>query len=134
MGPSVRRLYEQGKSVNGAGINCSFAVQQVTLLLLCLLVWSCPQTDGLAYRQTVWPTDSRRMLRTSAISCSSVVEPDMMPCGVLVFARWSCLQTDGLAYRQTVWPTDRQSGLQTAGGFQGHVGCHAAVLSNLTQC
>lgn len=30
MGPSVRRLYEQGKSVNGAGINCSFAVQQVS--------------------------------------------------------------------------------------------------------
>lgn len=28
MGPSVRRLYEQGKEVNGAGINCSFAVQQ----------------------------------------------------------------------------------------------------------
>jgi len=28
MGPSVRRLYEQGKSVNGAGINCSFAIQQ----------------------------------------------------------------------------------------------------------
>ena len=28
MGPSVRRLYEQGKSVNGAGINCSFAVHQ----------------------------------------------------------------------------------------------------------
>jgi ketol-acid reductoisomerase len=26
MGPSVRRLYEQGKSVNGAGINSSFAV------------------------------------------------------------------------------------------------------------
>ena len=30
MGPSVRRLYEQGKSVNGAGINCSFAVHQVS--------------------------------------------------------------------------------------------------------
>lgn len=29
MGPSVRRLYEQGKTLNGAGINCSFAVQQV---------------------------------------------------------------------------------------------------------
>lgn len=29
MGPSVRRLYEQGKEVNGAGINCSFAVHQV---------------------------------------------------------------------------------------------------------
>jgi hypothetical protein len=29
MGPSVRRLYEQGKTVNGAGINCSFAVEQV---------------------------------------------------------------------------------------------------------
>ncbi len=28
MGPSVRRLYEQGKSVNGAGINSSFAVEQ----------------------------------------------------------------------------------------------------------
>jgi ketol-acid reductoisomerase len=28
MGPSVRRLYEQGKEVNGAGINCSFGVQQ----------------------------------------------------------------------------------------------------------
>lgn len=28
MGPSVRRLYEQGKEVNGAGINTSFAVQQ----------------------------------------------------------------------------------------------------------
>ena len=31
MGPSVRRLYEQGKSVNGAGINASFAVHQVRL-------------------------------------------------------------------------------------------------------
>jgi ketol-acid reductoisomerase len=28
MGPSVRRLYEQGKEINGAGINCSFAVFQ----------------------------------------------------------------------------------------------------------
>ncbi len=28
MGPSVRRLYEQGKTLNGAGINCSFAVEQ----------------------------------------------------------------------------------------------------------
>jgi len=28
MGPSVRRLYVQGKDVNGAGINCSFAVEQ----------------------------------------------------------------------------------------------------------
>ena len=28
MGPSVRRLYEQGKVVNGAGINASFAVEQ----------------------------------------------------------------------------------------------------------
>jgi len=29
MGPSVRRLYVQGKEVNGAGINASFAVHQV---------------------------------------------------------------------------------------------------------
>jgi ketol-acid reductoisomerase len=28
MGPSVRRLYEQGRDVDGAGINSSFAVQQ----------------------------------------------------------------------------------------------------------
>ncbi len=28
MGPSVRRLYEQGKEINGAGINCSFTVEQ----------------------------------------------------------------------------------------------------------
>lgn len=28
MGPSVRRLYEQGKEINGAGINTSFAVEQ----------------------------------------------------------------------------------------------------------
>ena len=28
MGPSVRRLYEQGKKTNGAGINSSFAVHQ----------------------------------------------------------------------------------------------------------
>lgn len=29
MGPSVRRLYIQGKEVNGAGINASFGVYQV---------------------------------------------------------------------------------------------------------
>ena len=28
MGPSVRRLYEQGREVNGAGINASIAIQQ----------------------------------------------------------------------------------------------------------
>jgi ketol-acid reductoisomerase len=28
MGPSVRRLYEQGKQINGAGINSSFAIHQ----------------------------------------------------------------------------------------------------------
>jgi ketol-acid reductoisomerase len=28
MGPSVRRLYEQGKDINGAGINSSFAIHQ----------------------------------------------------------------------------------------------------------
>ena len=29
MGPSVRRLYVQGKEINGAGINASVAVHQV---------------------------------------------------------------------------------------------------------
>lgn len=29
MGPSVRRLYVQGKEINGAGINASFGVHQV---------------------------------------------------------------------------------------------------------
>lgn len=33
MGPSVRRLYVQGKEINGAGINSSFAVHQVFFLL-----------------------------------------------------------------------------------------------------
>lgn len=33
MGPSVRRLYVQGKQINGAGINSSFAVHQVSLSL-----------------------------------------------------------------------------------------------------
>ena len=34
MGPSVRRLYVQGKEINGAGINSSFGVHQVC--------FSCP--------------------------------------------------------------------------------------------
>lgn len=34
MGPSVRRLYVQGKEVNGAGINSSFGVHQVFTMLL----------------------------------------------------------------------------------------------------
>lgn len=34
MGPSVRRLYVQGKEINGAGINSSFAVHQVILTRL----------------------------------------------------------------------------------------------------
>ena len=37
MGPSVRRLYVQGKEINGAGINASFAVHQVIFL-------TCPQS------------------------------------------------------------------------------------------
>lgn len=37
MGPSVRRLYVQGKEINGAGINSSFAVHQVAFSIsLCL--------------------------------------------------------------------------------------------------
>lgn len=36
MGPSVRRLYVQGKEINGAGINSSFAVHQVCILFVCL--------------------------------------------------------------------------------------------------
>lgn len=34
MGPSVRRLYVQGKEINGAGINASFAVHQVDYVLI----------------------------------------------------------------------------------------------------
>lgn len=36
MGPSVRRLYVQGKEINGAGINSSFAVHQVRPFILSL--------------------------------------------------------------------------------------------------
>ena len=35
MGPSVRRLYVQGKEVNGAGINSSIAVHQVNAIAGC---------------------------------------------------------------------------------------------------
>lgn len=38
MGPSVRRLYEQGKTVNGSGINASFAVHQVRQRKICPVV------------------------------------------------------------------------------------------------
>ena len=37
MGPSVRNLYVQGKTVNGSGINASFAVHQVMQHLHLLL-------------------------------------------------------------------------------------------------
>lgn len=36
MGPSVRRLYVQGKEINGAGINASFAAHQVSLSFIFL--------------------------------------------------------------------------------------------------
>jgi ketol-acid reductoisomerase len=39
MGPSVRRLYEQGKSKKGAGINASFAVHQVIFFSLLMPYW-----------------------------------------------------------------------------------------------
>jgi len=40
MGPSVRRLYVQGKEINGAGINSSFAVHRVIYHLLPLSLCS----------------------------------------------------------------------------------------------
>ncbi len=42
MGPSVRRLYEQGKEINGAGINASFAIYQDVdgKATDCVLGWS----------------------------------------------------------------------------------------------
>ncbi|GJX77209.1 hypothetical protein Tco_0324020, partial [Tanacetum coccineum] len=33
MGPSVRRLYVQGKEINGAGMNASLSVTSVLLML-----------------------------------------------------------------------------------------------------
>ncbi|KAG5047366.1 hypothetical protein JHK86_016772 [Glycine max] len=39
MGPSVRRLYVQGKEINGAGINSSFAVHQDVDGGLLMLLW-----------------------------------------------------------------------------------------------
>ena len=46
MGPSVRRLYVQGKEINGAGINSSFAVHQVTSLCW-LISASCSLAPSL---------------------------------------------------------------------------------------
>lgn len=56
MGPSVRRLYVQGKEVNGAGINSSFAVHQVFTcthynivgVLFCTGFLICPYWTGFA--------------------------------------------------------------------------------------
>lgn len=41
MGPSVRRLYVQGKEINGAGINSSFAVHQVLFQFLVCGTYEC---------------------------------------------------------------------------------------------
>ncbi|KAG2712517.1 hypothetical protein I3760_04G130500 [Carya illinoinensis] len=59
MGPSVRRLYVQGKEINGAGINSSFAVHQVAYLSvsLCLsLSLSFVLTD---YSESLQDVDGR---------------------------------------------------------------------------
>ncbi|KAB1209818.1 Ketol-acid reductoisomerase, chloroplastic [Morella rubra] len=61
MGPSVRRLYVQGKEINGAGINSSFAVHQAFCLVLFMVLWSpclegiqkMEMSEDLAYKNTV---------------------------------------------------------------------------------
>ncbi|KAF3615920.1 Ketol-acid reductoisomerase, chloroplastic [Capsicum annuum] len=50
MGPSVRRLYVQGKEINGAGINASFAVHQVSSNAVALL--SFPQAISFMFNLT----------------------------------------------------------------------------------
>jgi len=53
MGPSVRRLYVQGKEINGAGINASFAVHQVIICYASVslhFLWVfCSCADWLIY-------------------------------------------------------------------------------------
>jgi ketol-acid reductoisomerase len=57
MGPSVRRLYEQGKSVNGAGINCSFAIHQDATgnAADVALGWAIGVGAPFAFRESVTP-------------------------------------------------------------------------------
>lgn len=64
MGPSVRRLYEQGKTVNGAGINSSIAVYQDIngKAVDCALAWAIacgapfvfPTTMEMEYRSDIF--------------------------------------------------------------------------------
>lgn len=74
MGPSVRRLYVQGKEVNGSGINASFAVHQVLyplflptfshvsscyspffhFFLICLILLLCPDSLSPFYLSFSW--------------------------------------------------------------------------------
>ncbi len=55
MGPSVRRLYEQGKEVNGAGINASFAIQQDIdgKATDCALGWAVALGAPFAFKTTL---------------------------------------------------------------------------------
>eukprot|EP00976_Prorocentrum_cordatum_P009738 194626-Prorocentrum_minimum.AAC.2 len=70
--PSVRRLYEQGKEVNGAGINASFAVHQdytgdATDIAL---GWSVALGSPFSFGKTLAPRDARPGARIAAVARS----------------------------------------------------------------
>ena len=83
MGPSVRRLYVQGKEINGAGINSSFAVHQVyfshvkyfgcncwisCLILNILLIISIPMRSSHLFVITCWAFFSLHIIDFSRVS------------------------------------------------------------------
>ncbi|CAH9139528.1 unnamed protein product [Cuscuta epithymum] len=55
MGPSVRRLYVQGKEINGAGINSSFAVHQGMLAVYNSLTDEGKKEFEIAYSASYYP-------------------------------------------------------------------------------
>jgi hypothetical protein len=83
MGPSVRRLYVQGKEVNGAGINSSFAVHQVCFMQY---FWSFTTlTDALLSIVLLYLFDSLKIISgcilcfTYAVSlCRTLMEGQLM--------------------------------------------------------
>ncbi len=91
MGPSVRRLYEQGREVNGAGINCSFAVHQdidgkaTDYALAWAVALGSPYTFETTLSPSTSPTSS-----ASAASCWA-------PCTASAESLYRCFRVAGPA-------------------------------------
>lgn len=71
MGPSVRRLYVQGKEINGAGINSSFAVHQVISTFNFFITTCCSSLIILLLNRLLLPG-------LTAFKCRTLMEELLM--------------------------------------------------------